>query len=120
MYVYLNSYCHTASHTSWITDIPIQYYLNLHNKYGQNHPEINLSDTIRKDGISLKAELILDYMDTSDNITYLGVDNKSRLFFAKKEVTDPAIPNDAATILSENNTVLVCTDTDVITTVEEK
>ena len=120
MYVYLNSYCHTASHTSWITDIPIQYYLNLHNKYEQNHPEINLSDTIRKDGISLKAELILDYMDTSDNITYLGVDNKSRLFFAKKEATDPAIPNNAATILSENNTVLVCTDTDVITTVEEK
>ena len=120
MYVYLNSYCHTASHTSWITDIPIQYYLNLHNKYGQNHPEINLSDTIRKDGISLKAELILDYMDTSDNITYLGVDNKSRLFFAKKEATDPAIPNDAATILSENNTVLVCTDTNVITTIEEK
>ena len=119
-YVYLNSYCHTVERTSWITDEPIEYYLNLNNKYEQNHPTINLSDSLRQDDISLKQELTLSTVITSDNVSYLGVDNKSNMFFAKNTASDPVIPKDTSTILSENNTVLLCNSSPVITTIEEK
>lgn len=119
-YVYLNSYCHTVERTSWITDEPVKYYLNLNNKYEQNHPTINLSDSLRQDNISLKQELTLSTVITSNNVSYLGVDNKSNMFFAKNTASDPVIPKDTSTILSENNTVLLCNSSPVITTIEEK
>ena len=119
-YVYLNSYCHTVERTSWITDEPVEYCLNLNNKYEQNHPTINLSDSLRQDNISLKQELTLSTVVTSDNVSYLGVDNKSNMFFAKNTASDPVIPKDTSTILSENNTVLLCNSSPVITTIEEK
>lgn len=119
-YVYLNSYCHTVERTSWITDEPVKYYLNLNNKYEQNHPTIILSDSLRQDNISLKQELTLSTVITSDNVSYLGVDNKSNMFFAKNTASDPVIPKDTSTILSENNTVLLCNSSPVITTIEEK
>ena len=120
MYVYLNSYCHTNTRTSWITDTPVEYYLNLNNKYGQNHPTINLADTLKQDDISLKQALTLSTIVTSDNVSYLGVDNKSNIFFAKKTMSDPAISYGTSTILSENNTVLLCNNSTVITTIEDK
>ena len=120
MYVYLNSYCHTTERTSWITDAPVDYYLNLNNKYGQNHPTISLSDSLRQDNISLKQALTLSTVVTSSNVDYLGVDNRSHMFFSKKTYTDPTIPNGTSTILSENNTVLLCNSSPVITTIEEK
>lgn len=120
MYVYLHSYCHTNERTSWITDNPVNYYLNLNNKYDRSHPTISLTDALRKDNVSLKQPLTISDIVTSDNVVYTGTDERAQLYFAKKNASDPISSDDTRTILSANDTVLLCSSVPVITTIEEE
>lgn len=121
MQIYLQSYTHTNTRTAWITDEPVQYYLNKHNRYGQNHPTISLTQCLNADHVDMTQSMTLAAVHTSDNVTYTGIDGKSNLYFAKKKAADPAVSAGQVTILTATNTVLRYEDKDLtVYTVEDQ
>lgn len=106
--IYSKSYKRTEEKQTWITDLPVQYRINLNMSYKKNHPDINLLSILKENNINIFENYEISQIVTNNkNISYIGIDANFNLFFRKTNKTDPVIPGDCTTIYSLEETILI-------------
>jgi soluble P-type ATPase len=121
MQIYLMSYCHTKTMTSWITTSPIDFYLNKNCAFNKNHPIINLLKLIKQNNLDTTIPMDLIDVNTSDNVSYDHIDIRGNLYFKKIGGTaDIEKASDAISIYSSSGAIIYYSETSpVIQTIED-
>ena len=110
--IYVSAYCHTKTRTAWITNEPVQYYMNLSTPYRKNHEPLNLIQQIKSDGLQTDQPMNLADVLTSEIVSFVGIDTYSNLYFEKIYGTpDPVVDKTEKTILSPNQTIVIAKNT---------
>ncbi len=109
VYVYLNTYYNTQTYSSFVTDDPIDYFININKKYGLCHPKINLSRILSDERFNTDIRYQIIKVNTSANASYTGVTRFNDLLFKKvsNRLKDRSKGNNML-VYTNNKTLLIC------------
>lgn len=122
MYVYLHGYYKTAKRTTWITDEPIDYYMNINKAYNMCHPKIELKRILAEEGYDIRHRYrIVDVIITGIeeepfDVSYLRQNRFGELIFKKESnetAKDPAKGNNIL-IYTIHKSLLLCNPEDIV------
>lgn len=122
VYVYLHGYYKTEKRTTWITDEPIDYYINTNKAYNICHPKIELKRILAEEGYDIRHRYrIVDVMITGIeeepfNIFYIRQNRFGELIFKKESdetAKDPAKGNNIL-IYTVHKSLLLCSPEDIV------
>ena len=120
LYVYLNTYYNTQTYSSFVTDDPIDYFININKKYGQCHPRINLLRILSGERFNTDITYQIIRVNTNQNANYIGVTRFSDLLFKKasERLKDRSKGNNML-VYTNNKTLLICPkNSDFLQTIE--
>ena len=83
IYTYLNAYYQTETRSSFVTDDPIDYFINVNKKYGLCHPQINLLRILSDERFNTALKYIIKEVFVSSNAEYSGITRFSDMLFKK-------------------------------------
>ena len=83
IYTYLNTYYQTETRTSFVTDDPIDYFINVNKKYGLCHPQINLLRILSDERFNTELKYTIENVFVSNNAEYSGITRFSDMLFKK-------------------------------------
>ena len=116
-YVYLHSYFSCTKRDIFITDEPVDYYLNTTRQHRLYHPRINLDRILQTAGFNTQvpykiytvAITISDRETGNYTVSYTGVNRFNDLLFKKTagKTKDPVKGNNVL-IYTVNKTMLIC------------
>jgi hypothetical protein len=112
MYVYLQSYIKITSDITFITDYPIDYYMNTSNQFKKNHKDIN-TDTILKKITDCKIDTYSVMSVTVDNVNVVfnKMDTRNNLLFSKMGGTNDPVKNSGEiSLYTSKGTVITYTN----------
>jgi len=119
MQVYLSSYVHSKTYTSWITDNTVDYYFNTNTAFNKKHPSINLIDIMNNSGIDTTVPYNLSTINCT-NAVFSSIDINSNLYFNKDTgLVDITKDTGDVSIYSHNGTILYYKSDSVINIIED-
>lgn len=117
--VYMRSYLHTGTRTSWITDNPIEYYINRYTPFRRNHIQINIFKQMEEDDINTQLTINIVDVLTDEHVSYDHIDIKGNLYFKKITSSDPIKPDGAISLYSSSGSILYYDNLPVIQMIED-
>ena len=125
LYVYLHSYYQTNTRTSWITDEPVDYYINLNHSYQLCHPSLNLNRILTEEKydishtyriVNVTAAPKNDADEGLFQVTFIKQNRFNELIFKKESLgtaKDPAKGNNIL-IYTMHKSLLICKADDIV------
>ena len=83
IHTYLNAYYQTETRSSFVTDDPIDYFINVNKKYGLCHPQINLLRILSDERFNTDLKYVIENVAVSSNAEYSGITRFSDMLFKK-------------------------------------